>query len=275
MRRRPSSLAALVGLSALVAPGVAWAQARDVASTLTLPMWPRDLVTEFDRASEALIFERLSAATPGIPIVGEEEAGEDTRGRGSLVWYVDPLDGTTNFVHGHPFWCVSIGLAEAEQPVVGAVVAPALALRYGACLEATPPGAPPRGRAERCGVPCSVSATTDLGEALVGTGFPPERERTPDNNFESFVAVKRRARAVRRCGSAALDLCLVADGTYDGYWERRLHAWDVVAGSALVLAAGGAVTSLDGGAPDYHIGHLVASNGLVHAALVAQIRAKS
>jgi myo-inositol-1(or 4)-monophosphatase len=227
-----------------------------------------DLVTEFDRRSEALLVTRLRALTPEIPVVGEEAtAAGETKRRAGLVWYVDPLDGTTNFVHGHPFFCVSVGLMEDDRPVAGAVVAPALALRWVGWL------APAGGAhvATRNGVPCAVSTTAKLGDALVGTGFPPQRDRAPDNNFDSFLAVKRVAQAVRRCGSAAVDLCLVADGTYDGYWERRLHAWDTAAGSAIVLAAGGTVTALDGGQPDLHVGHIVASNGLVHGEIVATL----
>lgn len=238
---------------------------------------PRDLVTEFDRASEELLVTRLGALTPGIAVVGEEQsASGTTSARSGLVWYVDPLDGTTNFVHGHPFWCVSVGLMEDDTPVAGAVVAPLLGLRWTGFRprELGAPGdgpAPPEaaGEARRNGERCAVSATASLGHAMVATGFPPVRDRAPDNNFDAFLAVKRTAQAVRRCGSAAIDLCMVADGTYDAYWERRLHAWDIVAGCAIVRGAGGVITGLDGGPPDYHTGNIVASNGLVHASVVA------
>lgn len=243
-----------------------------------------DLVTDFDRANEELLIKRLHALTPGIPVVGEEQTAE-THGpegaRPGLVWYVDPIDGTTNFVHGHPFWCVAVGLMAENVPVVGAVVAPAIGVRWKGWI--APPTGPvesagtlvePRAReARRNGEPCSVSSTETLSEALLATGFPPVRDMTPASNFTSFMAVKRTAQAVRRCGSAAMDLCMVADGTYDGYWERRLHAWDTVAASAVVLAAGGRVTSLSGGAPDYHIGYIAASNGLVHDELLRAIHA--
>ncbi|MEJ7734574.1 MAG: inositol monophosphatase family protein [Polyangiaceae bacterium] len=223
----------------------------------------RDLVTEFDLASQELLLRRLAERAPGVPIVAEE-GGSDGARRGGLVWYVDPLDGTTNFVHGHPFWCVSVGLLLDEGPIAGAVYAPVLGNAWGGHAGAG--GA--AGVALRDGQPCAVSAVGDFRSAMVATGFPPQRDRAPENNFASFEAVKRAAQAVRRCGSAALDLCLVADGTYDGYWERRLHPWDVVAGGALVLAAGGRVTSLGGGAPDWHTGHLVATNALIHDALL-------
>jgi myo-inositol-1(or 4)-monophosphatase len=248
-----------------------------------------DLVTELDRRSEALIVSRLGSLSPEIPIVAEEGSpGEDREtpepatamaaqsGRPGLVWYVDPLDGTTNYVHGHPFYCVAVGLMLDDEPIAGAVVAPSIGVRWSGWVEmAEAEGALPiratQGSAERSGERCRVSATTALSESLIATGFPPNRHRAPENNFDSFISVKKAARGVRRCGSAAMDLCLVADGTYDAYWERRLHSWDIVAASAIVLAAGGRITALDGGFPDYHVGHLVASNGHVHDELIAAI----
>ena len=234
-----------------------------------------DLVTEYDRASEQLLVTRLGSLAPGLPVVGEEQtASRDQPGRPGLVWYVDPIDGTTNFVHGHPFWCVAVGLMEDDRPVAGAVVAPAIGVRWaGWVTPARADGAPlaSPGAAFRNGRPCVVSGATDLGDSLLATGFPPVRDREPENNFASFMAVKRAAQAVRRCGSAAMDLCFVADGTYEGYWERRLHAWDAVAASAIVLGAGGRITSLDGGPPNYHTGYLAASNGLIHADLLRAI----
>jgi myo-inositol-1(or 4)-monophosphatase len=214
----------------------------------------RDLVTEFDVKSEALIVARLSAATPELGIVAEESGGQKRQ----LTWFCDPLDGTMNFVHGHPFWAVSIGLLDDATPLAGAVVAPALGL----CWIGFAGGA-----ALRNGEACRVSETSDLEQALVATGFPADRGAAPANNLDSFVRVKKVAQGVRRCGSAAIDLCLVADGTYDAYWERRLNAWDVAAGAAVVLSAGGRLGALDGGPVDLHVGQLVASNGRVHEAL--------
>lgn len=223
-----------------------------------------DLVTEFDRRSEELVKLRLAQLTPEITVIGEESSrGERPRG---LVWYVDPLDGTTNFVHGHPFFAVAIGLMLDDEPVAGAVVAPALALRWRAFRSAAD-----RGEALRNEEHCEVSPVRSLAKALLGTGFPGDRSASPANNFGSFVEVKRAAQAVRRCGAAAIDLCFVADGTYEGFWERRLQTWDVCAASAMVLAAGGRVTALDGGPVRYHAGHICASNGKVHDALVEAI----
>lgn len=231
----------------------------------------QDLVTEFDRASQDLLVARLSSLSPGVPIVAEEQSSPyaDTADRPGLAWYVDPIDGTTNFVHGHPFWCVAVGLMENDRPVAGAVVAPMVGLRWLGWVTT------PRSTSSfRNGQPCAVSATDKLADALIATGFPPVREHAPANNFDSFMAVKRLAQAVRRCGSAAMDLCMVADGTYDGYWERSLKGWDTVAASAIVLAAGGRITSLEGGPPNYHIGHVAASNGRVHDELIAILTAE-
>jgi myo-inositol-1(or 4)-monophosphatase len=231
-----------------------------------------DLVTDFDRASEDLLLSRLGALTPDIPVVGEERApGGTAPGRTGLVWYVDPVDGTTNFVHGHPFWCVAVGLASDDVPVAGAVVAPELSLRWTGWR--TPDGG--AGEARRNGERCAPSGTAEIGRAMLATGFPPQRDEAPANNLDAFTAVKRRAQAVRRCGSAAIDLCMVGDGTYDGYWERALHAWDVMAGSAIVLAAGGVITALGGGPPNYHVGHLVASNGRIHAQILRLLQGDS
>lgn len=228
----------------------------------------RDLVTEFDRASQEAIVEQLASHAPGIPILAEEGAEEALASEGRrLLWCVDPLDGTTNFVHGHPFWCVSIGLMAGREPVLGVVVAPALALEWRG-LRALAEGC---AEATRNAEPCRVSTTGNLAHALIGTGFPPDRTRAPDNNFDSFTRVKKAAQGVRRCGSAAIDLCLVADGTYDAYWERRLHLWDLAAAGAVALAAGARITALDGGPPEYRIGHVAASNGRFHDALVAEI----
>lgn len=215
---------------------------------------PHDLVTEFDLRSEALIRERLGAATPDIALVAEEGGGQS----GASTWYCDPLDGTTNFVHGHPFWGVSIGLMSELRPVVGVVVAPALGIEWWG----TPDGSFRDGRA------CRVSPTSQLDESLVATGFPPDRSTAPDNNLDAFGRVLRVVRGIRRCGSAAIDCCLVADGTYDAYWERRLNPWDLVGGCAIALGAGAHLTDLRGGRPDLTVGHLLLSNGALHAALL-------
>ena len=218
-----------------------------------------DLVTEYDLKSERLIRARLAERTPSLHVVGEEEGGEAS----GATWYCDPIDGTTNFVHGHPFFCVSIGLVENGEPVLGAVVAPALGLCWHGFVG---------GGAWRNGQPCRVSDTAELGAGLVSTGFHPRWVgKPPNDNLASFTRVLGQARGVRRCGAAALDLCMVADGTYEAYWERGLNAWDVAAGVALVRAAGGRATDLQGGPLELTRGDVVASNGGVHEALLAAL----
>ena len=233
-----------------------------------------DLVTSFDRDSEALLRERLSAAF-AFDIVGEEAGGENSD---APAFFIDPIDGTTNFVHGHPFWCVSIGLVVETQPILGVVVAPMLGLEWYGYVPETGParavrrsaagGIHPEGAREE---PCVVSPMSRFGDSLLATGFPYDRATSSDNNFDAFVAIKLKCQAVRRCGSAAIDLCLVADGTYDGYWERKLRPWDIAGGIALVRAAGGRVSEFDGGAGYVASGRVVATNGRIHDALLGHL----
>ncbi len=219
-----------------------------------------DLLTEHDLRSEALIRRALEAAYPKHRIVGEETA---ETGEGDLVWYVDPIDGTTNFAHGHPFFCVSIALYDGPEGLAGVVHAPALGTTWKAAKHSG---------AFRNGEPCTVSTRTSLEEALCATGFPYNRWQTPDNNLQELSLFLRRARGIRRCGSAAIDLCLVADGTYDVYWEQGLNAWDMCAGAMIVLEAGGQLSTYEGHRADPRSGKLVASNGLLHDAAVSTVR---
>jgi myo-inositol-1(or 4)-monophosphatase len=232
-----------------------------------------DLVTSFDRASEDHLREHLHARTPYF-VVGEEQgadAGATTRGLDRPTWIVDPIDGTTNFVHGHPFYCVSVGLVARGEPILGVVVAPALHTEWRGIVG---------GGATRNGAACRVSEVDALEDAMLATGFPYDRATSAENNFDAFVWIKKRCQAVRRCGAAAIDLCLVADGTYDGYWEQKLRAWDVAGGAAIVVAAGGRISAYDGGAvriapaeaPDpTRVASAIASNGRVHEALVHEL----
>lgn len=215
-----------------------------------------DLVTRFDRDSEALLRERLQPT--GIAFVGEETGGAPSE----YTFYVDPLDGTTNFAHGHPFFAVSIALLRGAEPLFGVVLAPALGIEW--------VGLPGLGKgATRNGALCRVSPIAALEQAMLATGFP--GVRTPQD-FEAFTLVKPRCQAVRRCGSAAIDLCLVADGTYEAYFERRLNPWDLGAGAAMVLGAGGRLSDLMGGPCDVRTGQVLASNGLVHQEVEALLR---
>jgi len=220
------------------------------------------LVTQFDLASERVIRARLTELTPEIALVGEEEGGELGE---APTWLCDPIDGTVNFAHGHPFFAVSIGLLHRGVPLAGAVVAPALDVEWHGYAG---------GGAFRNGERCRLSDSTTLPDALVATGISPvtRLDGHPEDNLAAFCRVTPEVRDIRRCGSAALDLCLVADGTYAAYWERRLAPWDMAAGAALVLAVGGTLTNLQGGSYDLTRGYIVASNGHVHEPLVHLLR---
>jgi myo-inositol-1(or 4)-monophosphatase len=183
--------------------------------------------TEFDVRSEELIRERLGVLTPEIPVVGEEQGGAAS---GELTWYCDPIDGTVNFMRGQPFFAVSLGVSLAGVPFAGAVVAPALRMWWRGSTDE---------RAFRCEAPCTTSDTSELGKAVITTGLP-VRGRPPERSGVELVAqLAPSVRDLRRCGSAAIELCMVADGTYDAYLTHALSPWDTVAGAAIVVAAGG------------------------------------
>jgi myo-inositol-1(or 4)-monophosphatase len=231
---------------------------------------PVDLVTKFDRESERYLRDALHART-AFTVTGEEDGADAQSGNEEddvPTWYVDPIDGTTNFVHGHFFYCVSVGLCRRNEPILGAIVAPSLHTEWtGLLAPDDAPGAPHKSIALRNGVPCVVSEIDQFTDALLATGFPYDRKTNPNNNFDAFVAIKKSCQAVRRCGSAALDMCLVADGTYDGYWERGLRPWDVAAGAAILVAAGGKLSLYDNSTFDVRKREIVATNQKIHDAL--------
>jgi myo-inositol-1(or 4)-monophosphatase len=217
---------------------------------------PRDLVTEADRASEALILEAIRREFPGDAIVAEESApGEQRRGR---VWIVDPLDGTVNFAHGVPLFSVSVGLAVDGVPAAGAVHAPCLGETYSAARG---------GGATLDGVPIRVSGQGDLSKSLLCTGFAYKRNEVEENNLENFTRMEMAARGVRRLGSAALDLAFTACGRFDGFWELWLSPWDTCAGIVLVREAGGVVTGIGGGADPLFGGSILAAGPALHGVL--------
>ena len=227
----------------------------------------RDLVTEADRAAEAAALAVLRSARPDDLVVAEETAAAGlaealAQDGARRVWIVDPLDGTVNFAHGIPLFSVSVGLIEAGEAAVGVVLAPAIGELYEAV----------RGEgARRNGEPIRVSATEELADAVLATGFPYDVEHLPDDNFDNFRSVVRASRGIRRLGSAALDLCWVAAGRLDAFWELHLSPWDVAAGVALIREAGGRVTDMTGG-DDWLLGrHFAASNGKLHDALLARL----
>jgi myo-inositol-1(or 4)-monophosphatase len=221
-----------------------------------------DLVTEVDRAAEKAILAVLRESD--VAVVTEEGSGDALRGSPEAVFYVDPLDGTTNYANGHPFFCVSIALVVKGEPRVGVVWAQQLSVVWYGTRE----------RAVRLDTarfeerPLAASRHRQIEAVLLGTGFPYDRRTSSDDNLAAHNALMKRAQGVMRCGSAAIDMCLVADGTYGGYWERKLKPWDLAAGAALVRAAGGRVTDPWGGTFRVESGDVVASNGLVHDELL-------
>ncbi len=233
---------------------------------------PRDLVTEWDLRSEAVIRQTLEERTPGVAILAEEGGESGPSGSATMRWLVDPIDGTVNFAHGFPIWSVSIALENAQhQPIVGVVVAPALGWWFEASL-----GGGAHGRTgldvEQPLFPLRVSRPATLEAAMLTTGFPYDRATNPDNNFAAWDHMQRVAGAARRLGSASIDLCLVARGWMDGYWERRLKSWDIAAGALIVAEAGGTVTNTTGGPFDPHQGEIAATNGAIHEELLAELR---
>jgi myo-inositol-1(or 4)-monophosphatase len=227
---------------------------------------PRDLVTEWDMRSEALIRARLHALTPDIPILGEEAGESGARAGSEARWLIDPVDGTVNFSHGLPLFAVVVALEQRGEPVVGVVVAPALGWEFYARVGG---GA---FMSDRDGArPLSVSRVTSLDQAVLATGFPYDRATNPHNNFRQWEHFQRVAGACRRLGAASLDLCFVARGWLDGYWETQLKPWDLSAGALIVREAGGRVTGIDGGPFVSDSGHAIASNGAIHRDILAQL----
>jgi len=216
-----------------------------------------DLVTAADRESERFIVDRLRAAFPSATILGEE--GGVRAGRADERWIIDPLDGTTNYAHGYPLYCVSIGYERAGEIVAGVVYAPVLDELYAA----------EHGGGARCnGDAIAVSPVERIRDALLCTGFVPARY---ERNGANFARLSQRAQAVRRDGAAALDLCFVARGVFDAFWELDLSPWDVAAGSLIVREAGGRTSACNGEQFLVDDASILASNGHVHAEMVGAL----
>ncbi len=230
-----------------------------------------DLVTAADRASEALIRERILARWPEHDVLGEEQGLSD---RGSdYRWYVDPLDGTTNFAHGYPVFCVSMGLEHQapDQRAAGQRASLVAAVIYDPTRDELFTAEQGKG-ARLNGETIRVSKTAALKESLLATGFPSQKRHKNPNIF-FYHQITLRTHGVRRAGSAALDLCNVACGRYDGFWEFNLNPWDTAAGVLIVEEAGGKVTGFDGSPFELNSRETLASNGLLHAAMLAEFQA--
>jgi myo-inositol-1(or 4)-monophosphatase len=229
-----------------------------------------DLVTEVDIECERMCRAILAERFPDHDILAEEMSRDPQQPSTSTHrWVYDPLDGTTNYAHGLPIFCSSLALQIDGRTVVGAIYDPTRAELFTA----------ERGTgAFLNGQRLHVSAAAELIDALLVTGFPYDVHKHTADLVTMFGAFLGRARAVRRLGSAALDLCYVAAGRFDGYWEQHLWPWDVAAGALIVAEAGGTVTGMDGSDFDPAAAHLVASNGRVHTAMltvISEVRQRS
>ncbi len=222
---------------------------------------PGDMVTEADRASEAVILEILQRHFPDHSILAEE-SGKQGESQSPYLWAIDPLDGTTNYAHQYPCFSVSVGLLIEGVPQVGVVFDPS---RQELFRAATGLGATRNRQA------IAVSPTANLSQSLLVTGFAYDRRETSDNNYAEFCHFTHLTQGVRRGGSAAIDLAYVACGRLDGYWERGLSPWDMVAGIVLVREAGGKVTAYDGTEHRLETGRILATNGSVHEAMMAAL----
>jgi myo-inositol-1(or 4)-monophosphatase len=222
-----------------------------------------DLVTEVDLECERVCREVIAERFPDHDILAEELSQPGDRATSRYRWVFDPVDGTTNYAHGLPIFCASLALEIDGRAEVGAVYDPSRRELFtaergvGAFLN---------------GVPLRVSSTETLIDSLLVTGFPYDVHARTSELLELFGAFLATARAVRRLGSAALDLCYVAAGRFEGFWEKTLKPWDVAAGALIAAEAGGRVTGMDGSQFDPAAAHLVASNGRIHDAMLAVIR---
>src|SRR5277367_5100771 len=225
-----------------------------------------DLVTVADRESEALILKEIRKQFPTHDVMGEEGTRIETGSE--YKWYVDPLDGTTNFAHGYPVFCVSLAVERRGQRIAGVIYDPtrdemfSAELGGGAHLNAGP-----RLSADAL----HVSTTPTLAECLIATGFPSQK-RHKNPNIYFYHQLTLRSHGVRRAGSAALDLCNVASGRYEGFWEFNLNPWDTAAGVLIIEETGGKVTDFSGGAFQIASRETLASNGLVHDALLHEFK---
>jgi myo-inositol-1(or 4)-monophosphatase len=220
-----------------------------------------DLVTEADKMSEELILAAIGKSYPDHGILSEESAARNEQS--DMRWIIDPLDGTTNYAHGFPFFCVSIALEKDGKVVLGVVYDPVRDELFVA----------ERDKGAYCnGLKMQVSSESDLSRSLLATGFPYDIRVSRDNNLNFFNAMAVKAQAVRRPGAAALDLSYLASGRLDGFWELKLKPWDTAAGCLLVTEAGGVISDMEGKPWNLFSPGLVAGNALIHAQMLSVIK---
>jgi len=214
-----------------------------------------EVVTETDLKSQEILIDYISGRFPDHGILAEE--GVDIREKSPYRWIIDPIDGTNNFAHSYPFFCVSVGLEYLGEIVVGAVYDPTREEMFRAV----------KGKGAFLNKkPMKVSSTKKLTESLLCTGFPYDlSDGSPDNNLKEFCKFAARSQGIRRDGSAAMDLCYVACGRLDGFWEMKLKPWDIAAGSLIVAEAGGKITSYDSGKLSIYGNSVLATNCHIHA----------
>jgi myo-inositol-1(or 4)-monophosphatase len=220
-----------------------------------------DLVTQFDKNAQTMIVRELTKKFPGYGILSEENISRNLDAR--IKWIVDPLDGTTNFAHGLPIWTVSIALEVEGEIVLGVVYDPTRREMFSAVKNN---GAYVNRKKMR------VSRIKKLNHALLITGFPYDIRRSRDNNLHHFCNFALRAQAVRRLGSAALDLCYTACGRFDGYWELKLSPWDQAAGSLILREAGGRITDFKGKKFNIYGAEVLGTNGLIHGQMMKVLK---
>ena len=219
-----------------------------------------DLVTNVDLEVEKKIKDYLLDQTPEITILAEE-TGQSNKSS-DLIWCIDPLDGTTNYSHGYPFFGTSIGLVYMGIPILGSISVPYLNELYWGCIT----------KGSYCNNEIiKVSCPTNLSESLLVTGFAYDRFETENNNYAEFCWLTHKTRGVRRGGAAAVDLAFVASGKVDGFWERGLQIWDIAAGAIIVHEAGGVVSNYPNGELDLYSGRILACSPQINIELAAQL----
>lgn len=222
-----------------------------------------NLVTNFDDQSQKMIYSELSSRFPEHDFLAEEDLRAE---KGSeFRWIVDPLDGTTNYAHGFPVFCVSIALEHEGTVILGVVYDPMRKEMFTALQNE---GAFLNKKRIK------VSDVDDLDKSLLATGFPYDIRSSKVNNIDNFNKFLTRAQAIRRCGSAALDLCYLACGRFDGFWELKLYPWDIAAGLLIVKEAGGQVSDFKGGSLDLSGKEILATNGLIHKQMIKVLQQK-